>query len=142
VWQSVHLHGCAANPLVMNHTYSDHADHGTKRRIRGCILCLSQVCYSWWCMSCLSILDRLHWIDQKALTNFILYCQVCRQDLHVQSVAGSKSCHLAGLLLCQACFCTQTVSLTRDQRKMYWCRIALGYGLTSTQMHWAGAAHT
>lgn len=36
-----------------------------------------QVCYSWWCLSCLSILDRLHWIDQQALTQFILYCQVC-----------------------------------------------------------------
>jgi geranylgeranyl transferase type-2 subunit beta len=36
-----------------------------------------QVCYSWWCLSCLAILGRLHWIDQEALTRFILYCQVC-----------------------------------------------------------------
>ena len=36
---------------------------------------LQDVCYSWWCMSCLSILGRLHWIDQKALSHFILYCQ-------------------------------------------------------------------
>ena len=36
----------------------------------------AQVCYSWWCLSCLSILGRLHWIDQKALTKFILGCQV------------------------------------------------------------------
>lgn len=35
-----------------------------------------QVCYSWWCLSSLSILGRLHWIDQKALTAFILNCQV------------------------------------------------------------------
>lgn len=41
----------------------------------GCNAAL-QVCYSWWCLSCLAILDRLHWIDQKALTRFILYCQV------------------------------------------------------------------
>lgn len=34
------------------------------------------VCYSWWCLSALSILDRLHWIDQAALTDFILDCQV------------------------------------------------------------------
>lgn len=26
-------------------------------------------------MSCLSILGRLHWIDQRALSSFILYCQ-------------------------------------------------------------------
>lgn len=34
-----------------------------------------QVCYSWWCLSCLSILGRLHWIDRTALSSFILYCQ-------------------------------------------------------------------
>ena len=34
------------------------------------------VCYSWWCLSALSILGRLHWIDQAALTDFILDCQV------------------------------------------------------------------
>lgn len=46
-------------------------------------MCL-QVCYSWWCLSCLGILDRLHWIDKEALTRFILYCQVRRaaQELH------------------------------------------------------------
>jgi hypothetical protein len=40
------------------------------------LLLLLQVCYSWWCLSCLSILGRLHWIDQQALSRFILYCQV------------------------------------------------------------------
>ena len=35
-----------------------------------------QVCYSWWCLSALSILGRLHWIDQDELTRFILFCQV------------------------------------------------------------------
>lgn len=38
---------------------------------------LPDVCYSWWCLSALAILDRLHWIDQPALTHFILNCQVC-----------------------------------------------------------------
>ncbi len=33
------------------------------------------MCYSWWCLSCLSILGRLHWIDRGALTAFILDCQ-------------------------------------------------------------------
>ncbi|KXZ55441.1 hypothetical protein GPECTOR_3g90 [Gonium pectorale] len=36
---------------------------------------LQDVCYSWWCLSCLSILGRLHWIDCSALTAFILECQ-------------------------------------------------------------------
>ncbi len=34
------------------------------------------MCYSWWCLSALSILNRLHWIDRDALSNFILECQV------------------------------------------------------------------
>lgn len=33
------------------------------------------MCYSWWCLSCLSILGRLHWIDRDALARFILDCQ-------------------------------------------------------------------
>jgi geranylgeranyl transferase type-2 subunit beta len=36
---------------------------------------LQDVCYSWWCLSCLAILGRLHWIDQGALRRFILWCQ-------------------------------------------------------------------
>ncbi|GIL91468.1 hypothetical protein Vretifemale_19070 [Volvox reticuliferus] len=36
---------------------------------------LQDVCYSWWCLSCLSILGHLHWIDREALTRFILDCQ-------------------------------------------------------------------
>ena len=33
------------------------------------------MCYSWWVLSSLSILGRLHWIDQAALARFILKCQ-------------------------------------------------------------------
>lgn len=36
---------------------------------------LQDVCYSWWCLSALSILKRLKWIDATALTEFILDCQ-------------------------------------------------------------------
>ena len=36
---------------------------------------LPDVCYSWWCLSSLALLDRLHWIDGAALTAFILGCQ-------------------------------------------------------------------
>ncbi|CAI6341696.1 unnamed protein product [Periconia digitata] len=33
------------------------------------------VCYSWWVMSSLAMLDRLHWIDGEKLSSFILQCQ-------------------------------------------------------------------
>ncbi|KAF1920009.1 geranylgerany transferase type II beta subunit [Ampelomyces quisqualis] len=33
------------------------------------------VCYSWWVMSSLAMLDKLHWIDGDKLANFILQCQ-------------------------------------------------------------------
>ena len=36
---------------------------------------LPDVCYSWWVLSSLSILKRLHWIDRGALAKFILMCQ-------------------------------------------------------------------
>lgn len=40
------------------------------------LMIVCQVCYSWWCLSALQILGRLHWIDKTALTQFILSCQV------------------------------------------------------------------
>jgi geranylgeranyl transferase type-2 subunit beta len=36
---------------------------------------LQDVCYSWWCLSALSILKKIGWIDSSALSNFILNCQ-------------------------------------------------------------------
>ncbi|KAJ5020340.1 terpenoid cyclases/protein prenyltransferase alpha-alpha toroid [Bipolaris maydis] len=33
------------------------------------------VCYSWWVMSSMAMLDKLHWIDGAKLTQFILQCQ-------------------------------------------------------------------
>lgn len=33
------------------------------------------VCYSWWVLSSLQIIDRVHWIDRQALIDFILGCQ-------------------------------------------------------------------
>lgn len=33
------------------------------------------VCYSWWVLSCLSILGKIDWIDTVALERFILKCQ-------------------------------------------------------------------
>ncbi|WMV22081.1 hypothetical protein MTR67_015466 [Solanum verrucosum] len=35
----------------------------------------SQVCYSWWVLSSLIMIDRVHWIDKGKLVKFILDCQ-------------------------------------------------------------------
>ena len=36
---------------------------------------LQDVCYSWWVISALSILRRVHWINNDALKQYILRCQ-------------------------------------------------------------------
>ena len=36
---------------------------------------LPDVCYSWWVLASLAILRRLHWIDKKSLTDFIIGSQ-------------------------------------------------------------------
>lgn len=36
---------------------------------------LPDLCYSWWVLSSLAIIGRLHWIDRKKLLRFILACQ-------------------------------------------------------------------
>lgn len=37
---------------------------------------LEDVCYSWWVLSSLSMMERVHWIDGAKLTKFILEAQV------------------------------------------------------------------
>ena len=37
---------------------------------------LEDVCYSWWVLSSLSIIDRRHWVDGEKLATYILECQV------------------------------------------------------------------
>jgi len=39
---------------------------------------LEDVCYSWWVLSSLAMIKRLHWISAPDLINFILSCQVFR----------------------------------------------------------------
>lgn len=36
---------------------------------------LPDVCYSWWVLSSMTILGKLHWIDAGKLKNFIYACQ-------------------------------------------------------------------
>ena len=38
---------------------------------------LEDVCYSWWVLSSLDIIQRIDWIDKDKLIDFILKCQVC-----------------------------------------------------------------
>lgn len=37
---------------------------------------LEDVCYSWWVLSSLAMIGKLHWIDKERLSSFILRCQV------------------------------------------------------------------
>lgn len=37
---------------------------------------LEDVCYSWWVLTSLAMIGKLHWIDQTKLSQFILKCQV------------------------------------------------------------------
>ncbi|PAN07989.1 hypothetical protein PAHAL_1G378300 [Panicum hallii] len=41
---------------------------------------LADVCYSWWVLSSLIMIDRVHWIDKEKLTRFILNCQDKEND--------------------------------------------------------------
>lgn len=41
---------------------------------------LEDVCYSWWVMSSMAVIDRLHWIDRDKLAQYILRCQVSTFD--------------------------------------------------------------
>ena len=41
---------------------------------------LEDVCYSWWVLSSLSMIERLHWIDGDKLKAFILSAQVSRKN--------------------------------------------------------------
>ena len=43
---------------------------------------LEDVCYSWWVLSSLAMIDRLHWIDGQKLSRFILQCQVNQHARH------------------------------------------------------------
>ncbi|KAL8949386.1 MAG: hypothetical protein Q9222_004506 [Ikaeria aurantiellina] len=44
---------------------------------------LEDVCYSWWVLSSLAMIERLHWIEKEKLSGFILRCQ----DLDLGGIA-------------------------------------------------------
>eukprot|EP00003_Mantamonas_plastica_P003344 TRINITY_DN12670_c0_g1_i1.p1 TRINITY_DN12670_c0_g1~~TRINITY_DN12670_c0_g1_i1.p1 ORF type:complete len:102 (-),score=23.34 TRINITY_DN12670_c0_g1_i1:15-320(-) len=47
---------------------------------------LGSVCYSWWILSALAILDKVHWINKDQLSKFILSCQ----DTETGGIADRK----------------------------------------------------
>ncbi|KAM7257938.1 hypothetical protein ACFE04_013679 [Oxalis oulophora] len=49
--------------------------HYVDKDLLGWWLCERQVCYSWWVLSSLIMIDRVHWIDKEKLINFILDAQ-------------------------------------------------------------------
>ena len=60
---------------------------------------MQDVCYSWWCLSALAILGRLHWIDGAALSRFILFCQARRPPLrHGTAALPACACLLTHAL--------------------------------------------
>ncbi|MCL7036878.1 hypothetical protein MKW94_030266 [Papaver nudicaule] len=50
--------------------------HHIDKDLLGWWLCERQVCYSWWVLFSLIMIDRVHWIDKDKLAKFILDCQV------------------------------------------------------------------
>ncbi len=52
---------------------------------------LEDVCYSWWVLSSLAMIGRLHWIDTSKLISFILRCQVSFASPH-KSVGKLRDC--------------------------------------------------
>lgn len=69
---------------------------------------LNDVCYSWWVLSSLSILERVHWINKDALRLFILRCQ----DVDDGGTNSNTSTHTAALFMpagTRAQFCCRVV---------------------------------
>ena len=58
---------------------------------------LEDVCYSWWVVSSLAMIDRIHWIDGKKLAKFILQCQVNFTTLNVQNADRYQDHEMGGL---------------------------------------------
>lgn len=88
------------------------------------LVCMAlQVCYSWWCLSALSILGRLHWIDQDALTRFILFCQVrMRHTFYCYRAVQLQLCHL---LLLRFARYPCSMSLQAETLSQSRCRMCL-----------------
>ncbi|CAI7794563.1 unnamed protein product [Closterium sp. NIES-53] len=53
---------------------------------------LPDVCYSWWVLSSLVLIDRVHWISAEKLQHFILQCQVI-------ATLSASACYTEGIAL-------------------------------------------
>ena len=90
------------------------------------------VCYSWWVLSSLSMLGRVHWIDRDALVRFILSCQdevgggfadrpgdVADVFHTVFGVAGLSLLGYAGLEEVDAVYCLPKKVVERELGRKY-----------------------
>lgn len=50
----------------------------------------ADVCYSWWVLSSLAMLDKISWIDKDALVRFILLCQDTDGDGGIADKPGNQ----------------------------------------------------
>lgn len=53
---------------------------------------VEDVCYSWWVVSSLAMIGKLHWIDGKKLSQYILRCQVSCSVHHKRRYSSSPGC--------------------------------------------------
>lgn len=64
---------------------------------------LEDVCYSWWVLSSLAMIKKLHWIDKTKLIRFILSCQVslfiCSSQANATSRIRSMEAYLIDLAI-------------------------------------------
>ena len=78
---------------------------------------LVDVCYSWWVMSSMAMIKKLHWIDADKLSQFILRCQVCIGRLRWLSVAdlNDRMLTMAGLLTGRATWLMSSTQYSESQ---------------------------
>lgn len=76
---------------------------------------LEDVCYSWWVLSSLAMIDRLHWIDAAKLSSFILRCQASAETdsaiLLTTLRTRSRAVYLTGQVTWSMSFIQCSVSL-------------------------------
>lgn len=76
---------------------------------------LEDVCYSWWVLSSLAMIDRLHWIDGDKMISFILKCQVGRFILKVMDADTPRMLSTVAFLIGRATWSTSSTQCLESQ---------------------------
>lgn len=58
---------------------------------------VEDVCYSWWVLSSLAVIGRLHWIDATKLTKFVLRCQVTCPSSVSSQLSRAQDTEMGGI---------------------------------------------